>query len=392
MKKLGIMKELVNKYFTNNISSSELIALSNLLKKSKNRKYFEEYTRLDHGFNFALRKVDLEAEYLKIEQKIMSQEKPRKLRTTNWYQWAAVFVGLVGLGYFYTTYNSQNEILEIDENLIILTLDNGDIKVISEDGTGEIITKEGQVIVTQKSGNLNYESGDSINKSVEEKLVFNELAIPYGKKLQITLSDGTLVYLNAGSTLKYPVKFLPGMERQVFLNGEAFFEVAKDTKNLFVVNTSEVNIQVYGTKFNVNAYKEDQEINTVLVEGSVGIYSPNEKGSNNIVLLTPNHMASWNKKEQQLRKNEVVDVNEYTAWTRGQMIFKVRPFSEIIKVLERHYDVAITNNYKHLNNQRFFAKFDIETIDQVLESFQGSEPFVFKKEGNKIIITNLLNE
>ena len=382
------MKKLVKKHFTNNISSSELMELSNLLTKSKNRKYFEEYTRLDHDLNFALQNVDLEAEYLKIEQKIKNQGQPRKLRTTNWYQWAAVFVGLVGLSYFYTTYNNQTV---IDENAIILTLDNGDIKVISEDGTGEIITKKGQVIVTQKSGSLNYSNSDSKNKSTEEKLVFNELAIPYGKKLQITLSDGTLVHLNAGSTLKYPVKFLPRMERQVFLNGEAFFEVAKDTKNLFVVHTSEVNIQVYGTKFNVNAYKEDQEINTVLVEGSVGIYSQNEKGSENIVMLTPEHIASWNKKEKQIQINEV-DVNEYTAWTTGQLIFKVRPFSEIIKVLERHYDVTITNNYKQLNNQRFFAKFDIETIEQVLRSFQDSEPFVFKKEGNKIIITNPLNQ
>ena len=382
------MKKLVKKYFTNSITSLELIALSNLLKKSKNRKYFEEYTRLDHDLNFAMRHVDVEAEYLKIEQKIKSLEKPRKLKTTNWYQWAAVFVGLVGLGYFYTTYNSQNE---IDENSIILTLDNGDIKVISEDGTGEIITKKGQVVVTQKRGRLNYASADSKDKNVEEKLVFNELAIPYGKKLQITLSDGTLVHLNAGSTLKYPVKFLPGMKRQVFLNGEAFFEVAKDTKNLFLVNTSEVNIQVYGTKFNVNAYKEDQEIKTVLVEGSVGIYGQNKKRTENIVMLTPEYIASWNKKEKRMRLN-AVDVNEYTAWTKGYLIFKIRTFSEIIKVLERHYDVAITNNYIELNNKRFFAKFDIETIDQVLKSFQNSEPFVFKKEGNKISITKPLNE
>ncbi len=385
------MKELVEKYFTNNVSSSELKELSNLLIKSKNRKYFEDAARLDHDLNFALQNVDLDIEYSKIEQKIKKLEKPLKLRTTNWYQWAAVFVGLIGLGYFYTTYNSQNKIFEIDKNAIILTLDNGDIKVISEDGTGEIITKKGQMIVTQKNGSLNYSSSDIKNKSVEEKLVFNELSIPYGKKLQICLSDGTVVHLNAGSTLKYPVKFLHGMERQVFLNGEAFFDVSKDKDNLFVVKTSEVNIQVYGTRFNVNAYNEDQEINTVLVEGSVGIYSQNEKRTENIVMLTPKHIASWNKKKQQIRINEV-DVNEYTAWTKGQLIFKVRTFSEILKVLERHYDVAITNNYEQLNNQRFFAKFDIETIDQVLRSFQDSEPFVFKKEGNKIIITKPLNQ
>ena len=83
----------------------------------------------------------------------------------------------------------------------------------------------------------------------------------------------------------------------------------------------------------------------------------NENRSENIVMLTPEHIAIWNKKEQQIRINEV-DVNEYTAWTRGQLIFKVRTFSEIIKVLERHDDVTITNNYKQLNNLRFFAKFD----------------------------------
>jgi ferric-dicitrate binding protein FerR (iron transport regulator) len=108
-------------------------------------------------------------------------------------------------------------------------------------------------------------------------------------------------------------------------------------------------------------------------------------------MLTPEHIAFWNKKEPQISINEV-DVNEYTAWTKGVLIFKVRTFSEIIKVLERHYDVAITNNYTELNNQRFFAKFDIETIDQVLASFQDSEPFDIKKEGNKISITKPLNK
>src|SRR5690606_36367432 len=110
-----------------------------------------------------------------------------------------------------------------------------------------------------------------------DKLAYNTLKIPFGKKFRLQLSDGTMVHINSGSTLKYPIKFIAGENRQVYLDGEAFFDVAKDKKHPFIVNADNLNVRVLGTHFNVSNYPEDAVTDVVLVEGSVGMYRSNEE-------------------------------------------------------------------------------------------------------------------
>lgn len=241
----------------------------------------------------------------------------------------------------------------------------------------------------QKNNILNYETeiSNSSNNTKNETLVYNELYVPYGKRLQVILSDGTHVHVNAGTTLKYPIRFIEGKERKVFLEGgEAFFDVTKDEKNAFIVNVNKQNIKVLGTRFNVSSYPEDEINHVVLVEGSVSLYE-NSKAHNDdeAILLEPGFKAGWNTKHNNILISEV-DTSTYTGWIEGKLIFKNIPFKSIRKKLERFYNVTIINNNKVLDNNTYNAVFDVETIDQVLETLNENYPIEYVIENNQIII------
>ena len=381
------MKELTRKHFTNSLSSSESEKLLELLQKPSNQKLFKKYAKDYHDLNLSFQEIDLEKEYLALLKKNKNIKTSQKTSKRKWYfRAAAALVILFGMGYYFvlTLKNSSIEKQDLPQDVITITLDNGEVRIIQENGAEKILDKNGQIVGKQEGTLINYSS--TADDNATEKLVYNELAVPNGKTFQLKLSDGSSVHLNAGSTLKYPVKFLDNGNRRVFLDGEAYFEIAKDETHPFVVNTSEINIMALGTEFNVNSYDGDAVAHTVLVEGSVALYDGDIVFDKDVsTILSPNEKATWGKSEKIVQVDEV-DIHEYIAWTKGQLLFKIRPFSEIIKVLERHYDVTITNNYHHLDNLRFFATFDIETIDQVMESFQNSEPFSFVRNGNHIII------
>ena len=295
------------------------------------------------------------------KQRLVSRKKIIQL---NLLKYAAIFVGIVGVGaYILLTYNAPSV---SDNNSITLQHENGDVEIITISKEQNILNEQGELIGVQKGGQLKYEA-----KSNTKELVYNELSVPYGERFELILSDNTKIHLNAGTTLKYPVQFIQGQNRQVYLKGEAYFNVAKDSLHPFIVNTESVDVQVLGTRFNISSYSEDSTINTVLVEGSVKV-TPETQESNSI-LLEPNHKASWNK-QSNLITTEKVDTEVYTGWITGKLIFKNTPFSEIQRKLERHYNVAITNENETLKLERFDATFDIETINQVLLSFKENHP------------------
>jgi len=331
-------------------------------------------------------------------KKLKSEIKPKK----NLYYFkifnkvAAVFIGLVTVSYFY--YNKDifltdndlvnfNNPIVVNADAITLKLDDGTIEVISADGERKILDKEGKVVGKQKGIELNYfKDITKESNNTPEVLTYNELTIPYGKTFKLVLSDDTVVYLNAGTTLKYPVKFIKGKDRFVFLKGEAYFDVAKDKKHPFVVNVNNLNIRVLGTKFNVSSYSEDENVNTVLVEGAVSLYDKElVYNKDKSLLLTPGKKATWNKYKKDLNV-EKVDTVIYTGWINGKIVFEHMPFKKILKKLERHYNVSIVNTNAVLGEELFTAKFDIETIEQVLTSFSKNYTFKYSVVGNKITI------
>ncbi len=295
------------------------------------------------------------------KQQFVKRKKVIRLRVL---KYAAVFIGIVGLSTFFLLTKNTDKIPM--HNSITLQQGNGEVKIITTSEEQNIVNTKGEVVGVQKGGKLQYQ-----NKSNVKELVYNELYVPYGERFELILSDNTKIYLNAGTTLKYPVQFIPGENRQVYLKGEAYFDVAKDSLHPFRVNAESIDVQVLGTEFNISAYPEDPKVNTVLVEGAVSVTPEAQK--DNLQSLEPNYKASWDK-ENQLITTEKVETEIYTAWVSGKLIFKNTPFSEIQRRLERHYNVSITNDNEALKSERFDATFDIETINQVLLSFKENHP------------------
>lgn len=172
----------------------------------------------------------------------------------------------------------------------------------------------------------------------------------------------------------------------MFLTGEAYFDVAEDKSTPFIVNTNELNIRVYGTKFVISSYVEDVNMNTVLLEGSVGLFKKGEDFNvENGSLLTPGHKATWNKMEKDIVMEEV-DTSLYTDWMNGKIIFNHTPFKNILKKLERHYNISITNYNKELDEEFFTASFDSETIEEVFSAFNKSYEMNYKINEEEILI------
>ncbi len=277
---------------------------------------------------------------------------------------AASIVVLLSIGFtFKNTFTKKSSPL-VNVNDITLQLENGDIQVISEGKKSKVADAKGNIIGTQTGNKIAYDTETSI-----EKLVYNTLKIPYGKRFELELSDGTIVHLNSGTTLKYPVKFIAGENRQVFLDGEAFFEVAKDKKHPFIVNADKLDIRVLGTHFNVSSYPEDEMTDVVLVEGSVGMYNSNEEfNASTNTILKPNFKGSFYKYNKQIETTKV-NTDIYTAWITGGLVFRDMNFKNICKKLERKYDVTIIVKNEKLSNEKFNASFGDKSLDQVLSYF-----------------------
>ncbi len=348
------------------------------------------YRLLDSGVGediFDISQLDGDAHW----QKVLEGSNKKRSRTDKAFQlkyllrYAAIFIGAIGLIYGYWRAIPPDQDAVNTEDFITLELENGEIRTISPESPRTISNIQGAILGEQKGNSLVYS-----NRTITEKLVYNTLKVPYGRRFSVILSDSTLVHLNAGSSLRYPVKFIGDRNRQVFLTGEGFFDVTKDRKHPFVVTSGTMDVRVLGTKFNITAYPEDREINTVLVEGSVSLYG-SESGYDptNANMLLPGYKAAWDRFYEKMDV-EQVDTDIYTGWIDGQLVIKEMPFKNIVHKLERHYKVSIDNTYEALNNEVFTATFDIETIDEALRIFTEETPFEyeFKKGGITIYEPN----
>ncbi|MEG3657632.1 FecR protein [Arenibacter palladensis] len=324
---------------------------------------------------------DNQLAWRELESKLDNKPKPG---FSGFMMYAAILVFLIGIGYFFTQQKSNSNLPSIDKNAITLELGNGNIQIITEDGESTIVDKKGKLVGIQKGNVLNYNSVTSDLDS--SKPIYNELTIPYGKTFKLVLSDGTTIHLNAGSSIKYPVKFIEGTQREVFLKGEAFFDVIKNANHPFVVNVNDLNVRVLGTKFNVSSYPEDRNINTVLVEGSVALHDKDDTyNASTAFLLEPGYKGEWNPDSKETTMSKV-DTNEYTSWIEGRMIFRNAPFKIIRKKLERKYNVSIKNNNKILEERTYNAVFDIESIEQVLRTLNEIYSIEYTIDKNEIII------
>lgn len=201
-----------------------------------------------------------------------------------------------------------------------------------------------------------------------------EVQAPAGSRMHIELGDGTKVWLNHGSKLKYPYRF-EGKIRKVFLTGEAYFDVAHNKKVPFIVGTNRLDIKATGTAFNVNAYPGDNFVETTLVEGTVILY---ESSSNSeIKVLSPNECLKFNS-QKNIITLESVNTEKYTAWKDGLLVFKNDSIANIAKKLARWYNVEVEITNEKVNEFTCTATFTDETLPQVLELLTLAAPVSYK--------------
>ena len=252
-----------------------------------------------------------------------------------------------------------------------------------------------------------------ITKTTTETIAYFELTTPNGSHTQLTLTDGTTIWLNAGSKLRYPNKF-DDTTRTVYLEGEAFFNVRKDLKHPFIVQTSEIIVKALGTSFNVKAYPDEGSIETTLVNGEVIVEG--NKTSNkekNYIRLLPNQRATYIKTEGRLLLNDYeqkklaksnakvqpvkrekesliiskeVNTELYTSWIENLLMFDNEPFESIAYKLERRYGATIIFNDNEIKKYRFSGKFPEISIDRVLNALQFASPFNYEIKHDTIYI------
>lgn len=258
----------------------------------------------------------------------------------------------------------------------ILTLANGQQIVLDSAGNGSL-AMEGAVRI-QKLGNgeLKYEG-----RQGSTEVVYNTLTTPRGRKTSLSLTDGTMVWLNASSSIRYPTVFT-GKERVVEVSGEAYFEVARDARMPFIVKRagSDERVEVLGTSFDMNAYEDEDAARTTLLEGSVRVV----KGSGNQV-LKPGQQAVLSKGEGGIKVVSDVDAEEVMAWKNGHFQFNDTELKAIMRQLMRWYDVEVI--YEGNVPERYFTG-DVsrnKNLSSVLKMLELSKVH-FRIEGRKLIV------
>ena len=261
-------------------------------------------------------------------------------------------------------------------NQAILTLANGKRIELNKASTGQIASQQGSTIIKKGDGEIAYSQESPNKQAVDEK---NKVTIPFGGQWQLVLSDGSKVWLNSGSTLEFPTNFKNQKERNVYLTGEAYFEIAKDKVHPFIVKTKNQQVTVLGTHFNINSYTDEPSTKTTLAEGKIQILS--ESGIKKI--LMPG--------EQALLSNNAIsvtnaDIEETLAWKNGYFRFNDESIQSIMRKISRWYNVEV----KYISdapNQSLNGRISrSKDLDQVLKALEATKSVHFKVEGRRITV------
>ena len=275
-------------------------------------------------------------------------------------RYAAAVIVFAAIGGFLLYLNRDKESLyQLQPNQMarIPSITQGPL-LITSSGKNVELKKSSSTVDYSRNGAVVLNNDSVIPAANEVVDAPNQLIIPYGNQSRVVLSDNTVVWLNAGSRLVYPTLF-KGKTREVLLYGEAYFEVAKNPGKPFIVKTSDLEIKVLGTKFDVSAYDEDNVIQTVLKEGSVSIRRNGANFFEKDIVIKPNQLASFDKTNSDLKIHEV-DADYYTLWTEGLMSFDEIDFSRVIKKVERYYNISINFSDPKTENMRISGKLDLK--------------------------------
>ncbi len=361
-----------------------------VLKNPEEKELIETLKEILRGLkpeDLKLSEKEKEEIFNKLLNKIDSKKKSNKLfyLIKSTYKYAAILILVLIVANVFVNNNSKktdaiffNDISEtpIDsfgKTNTQLIFGSGEPLLIDEKKSLIEYTKQGFVVLNEK---------DTISTDIKKEgkiLLFNKLIVPFGKRSKIILSDGSVVHLNAGTKFIFPKRFTSN-ERTVFLSGEAFFEVTSNKEKPFIVKTidDKVSVEVLGTKFNVSAYPIDSDILTVLTEGKV-VVTENNIFKTQRAILKPGQLASWNKNTEKVNIKEV-NTDNYTLWTSGLLHFESESIINIVRKIERFYNVEIIfENISDVKKINVSGKLDLnDKIEQTLENLTTTTEFKFE--------------
>lgn len=320
----------------------------------------------------------------------------KKVRKTDFRRtlsWAASFLFIVSLGivgYFLVKEKAyqftSTDIIQSDDARMILSTGE-EIALKKDNSTITLNDATNQVTVNDSIINL-IKKADAGKQEAQ----MNEVVIPYGKKSELLLADGTKVWLNAGSRLAFPSKFTKNI-REVFLEGEACFEVEENEGQPFIVKAGDLDVKVLGTHFNVSAYPTDNVIETVLLEGSVSVERARTLGlGKSEVLLKPNQKASFKKEKNDFSITDETDADIYIAWTYGWLKYERENLKSVIRKVERYYNVEIRLPDNYPQDDKITGKLDLkESLNEAMEILADASGTEFRIIGDKVYMEKKLD-
>ncbi|MHA4896717.1 FecR family protein [Pedobacter sp. PWIIR3] len=259
-----------------------------------------------------------------------------------------------------------------------LTLSNGTKIKLTNSLNGQIASEAGVTVTKSNGGELIYEVHDQGKVNT-----FNTLSTAKGETYQVRLSDGTMVWLNAASSLTYASNLSKNGKRAVMLRGEGYFEVAKDKEHPFVVTSNGQQITVLGTHFNVNAYDNEPYTKSTLLEGSVTVAALGF-GDNETITLTPGHQAVLDNHRLTVKKVEATDAID---WKNGEFVFDNEPLESILKKIARWYDVDIVFQGKNSQLAFWGSISRYKSIKEVMDKLELTGDVHFTLEGRRVIVS-----
>ncbi|GEP95706.1 FecR family protein [Chitinophaga cymbidii] len=371
------------RYFQKTASREELDELMQLLDQPENEEAVnllmeEAWLRFEPSAN-----VFSHAQSERLLMKIQAAQPPAKRRSL-WWRAAAAAAIILSLCAGWWAINRQPPVVTASRlfkndappggNKAVLTLADG--TVVTLDSAGNQVIQQGSTTVSQRNGQLLYAAANNGTATIS----YNRLSTPRGGQFQVTLPDGSKVWLNAASSLRFPTAFT-GKERNVEMTGEAYFEIAKDARKPFKVSVNDMTIEVLGTHFNVNAYTDEKKMAATLLEGAVRLTKGTEKAA-----LKPGEQAQWASGGKAFTIAHP-ELDQVVAWKNGYFRFNGDNIVDIMKQLSRWYDIdaVYAGNMTMKDYSGYISR--NSNISEVLKMLELTEDISFKIEGKKVTVT-----
>ena len=379
MEKGKINKEIILKCLTGEAKESDIEWLLNWLESDPRN--LDEYNRFKEVWEATeisrlKSSGELEKSWKKFEQRVINRNKKRKIPRIQLIRTAASIAILLGIG-------SALYLLLSDSNLHKNQMVSGELDkpyIISSNGEKHILNPEKQTIRYDEIIDLVSDSKEQKKHTLEPKM--NELIVPRGYRINLELSDGSVVWLNSETKLRYPLQFT-GDSRRLYLAGEGFFKVKHSDTKPFIVETSNLEIEVLGTSFNISAFDNEAQITTTLLEGSVKLHTANNQED---IILKPNQCGIYSLSDQEIQVHDV-DTELNASWINGYYTFKSENLDIVIQKLVRSYGISISIADQKLRKYEFSGKLDLkDNLYEVLEVLRLAAPIEYRETNGKIVI------